>query len=76
MQACIDWVLIIFVSQSQKKKLPVWSLFPDYLSFSYDYTKISRFPRCSDHMRQKKVRDYHVKSKELLYMKHLSILFW
>ena len=76
MQACVDWVLIISVRQIQKKKQPVRSVFPDYLSFSYDYAKINRFPRCSENMRQKKVHDHHVKPKELLYSEHFSILFW
>ena len=30
MQACVDWVLIIFETQVIKKKRPVWPLFPDY----------------------------------------------
>ena len=30
MQACVDWVLIIFGTQVIKKKLPVWPLFPDH----------------------------------------------
>ena len=37
MQACVDWVLIISETQVIKKKRPVWSVFPDYLSVSYDY---------------------------------------
>ena len=37
MQACGDWVLIIFGTQVIKKKKPVRPVFPDYLSVSYDY---------------------------------------
>ena len=37
MQACGDWVLRIIGIQVTKKKWPVWSSFPDYLSVSYDY---------------------------------------
>ena len=37
MQACVDWVLIIFGTQVIKKKRPVRPVFPDYLSVSYDY---------------------------------------
>ena len=37
MQACINWVLIIFKTQVIKKKRPVQPMFPDYLSVSYDY---------------------------------------
>ena len=37
MQACVDWVLIIFGTQVMKKKRPVRPVFPDYLSISYDY---------------------------------------
>ena len=37
MQACVDWVLIVFGAQVIKKKRPVRSVFPDYLSISYDY---------------------------------------
>ena len=37
MQARVDWVLIIFGTQVIKKKRPVRSVFPDYLSVSYDY---------------------------------------
>ena len=37
MQARVDWVLIIFGTQVIKKKRPVWPVFPDYLSVSYDY---------------------------------------
>ena len=37
MQARVDWVLIIFGTQIIKKKWPVWPVFPDYLSVSYDY---------------------------------------
>ena len=37
MQACLDWVLIIFGTQVIKKKRPVRPAFPDYLSVSYDY---------------------------------------
>ena len=37
MQARVDWVLIIFGTQVLKKKRPVQSVFPDYLSVSYDY---------------------------------------
>ena len=40
MQACVDWVLIIFGTQIIKKKRPVRSVFPDYLSVSYDYGQI------------------------------------
>ena len=31
MQACVDWVLIIFGTQVIKKKRPVRPVFPDYL---------------------------------------------
>ena len=37
MQACVDWVLITFGTQVINKKRPVRSVFPDYLSISYDY---------------------------------------
>ena len=37
MQACVDWVLIIFGTQFIKKKRPVQTVFLDYLSVSYDY---------------------------------------
>ena len=37
MQACMDWVLIIFGTQVLKKKRLVRPVFPDYLSVSYDY---------------------------------------
>ena len=37
MQARVDWVLIIFVTQAVKKKQPVLPLFPDYPSVSYEY---------------------------------------
>ena len=37
MQVRVDWVLIIFGTQVIKKKRPVWPVFPDYLSASYDY---------------------------------------
>ena len=37
MQACVDWVLIIFGTQVIKKKRPVLPVFPDYLSVSYGY---------------------------------------
>ena len=37
MQARVDWVLIIFGTQVIKKIRPVWPVFPDYLSLSYDY---------------------------------------
>ena len=37
MQARVDWILIIFETQVIKKKRPVRSAFPDYLSVSYDY---------------------------------------
>ena len=37
MQACINWVLIIFGIQVIKKKRPVRPVFPDYLSVSYGY---------------------------------------
>ena len=37
MQARVDWVLRIFGTQVTKKKRPVRPVFPDYLSFSYDY---------------------------------------
>ena len=45
MQACEDWDLIIFGTQVKKKKRPVWPLFPDYLSVSYDYVVANR-DRC------------------------------
>ena len=35
MQTSVDWILIIF--QTLKKKRPAWTVFPGYLSFSYDY---------------------------------------
>ena len=37
MQACVDWVLIIFGAQVIEKKQPVWPVFSDYLSVFYDY---------------------------------------
>ena len=37
MQAYVDWVLIMFGTQVMRKKRPVWPVFPDYLSVSYDY---------------------------------------
>ena len=37
MQACVDWVLIIFGTQFIKKKRPVQTVFLGYLSVSYDY---------------------------------------
>ena len=37
MQAYVDWVLIIFGTHVMRKKRPVWPVFPDYLSVSYDY---------------------------------------
>ena len=37
MQARVDRVLVIFETQVIKKKRPVRSVFPDYLSVSYDY---------------------------------------
>ena len=37
MLARADWVLIIFETQVTKKKRPVRSVFPDYLSVSYNY---------------------------------------
>ena len=39
MQACKDWILIIFGTQFIKKKRPVQPVFPDYLSVSYDYAE-------------------------------------
>ena len=39
MQARVDWVLIIFGTQVIKKRRPVRSVFPDYLSVSYDYVQ-------------------------------------
>ena len=40
MQARVNWVLIILGTQVIKKKRPVWPVFPDYLSVSYDYAEI------------------------------------
>ena len=40
MQARVDWVLRIFGTQVIKKKRPVWPVFPDFLSVSYDHAKI------------------------------------
>ena len=37
MQACVDWVLIIFGTQVIKKKRTVRPVLPDYRSVSYDY---------------------------------------
>ena len=37
MQACVDWVLIIFGTQVIKKKRPARPVFPDCFSVSYDY---------------------------------------
>ena len=48
MQACVDWVLIIFGNQVTKKKRPVRPVFPDYLSVSYDYEKNICFSFCID----------------------------
>ena len=39
MQARVDWVLRIFGTQVTEKKRPVRPVFPDYLSFSYDYAQ-------------------------------------
>ena len=36
-QACVDWVLIVFGTQVIKKKRPVRPVFLDYFSVSYDY---------------------------------------
>ena len=36
-QACVDWVLIVFGTQVINKKRPVRPVFLDYLSVSYDY---------------------------------------
>ena len=36
MQVRVDWVLPIFGTQAIKKKWPVRSVIPDYLSVSYD----------------------------------------
>ena len=47
MQARVDWVLIIFETEVLKEKRPVWPVFPDYLSVSYDYGMIN-----SNHMNQ------------------------
>ena len=33
----MDWVLKICGTQVTKEKRPVWPVFPDYLSVSYDY---------------------------------------
>ena len=41
MQARVDWVLIISEPQVIKKKRSVRSVFPDYLSVSYDYALIN-----------------------------------
>ena len=43
MQACVDWVLIIFGTQVVQKKRPVWPVFPDYLSISYHYVETRHF---------------------------------
>ena len=45
MQARVDWVLLIFGTQAKKKKRPVWAVFPDYLSISYDYNETE--PQCA-----------------------------
>ena len=37
MQACVEWVLIVFGTQVIKEKPPVRSVFPDCFSVSYDY---------------------------------------
>ena len=37
MQACVNWVLIIFETQVIKKKRLVWPVFPDYFPVPYDY---------------------------------------
>ena len=37
----MDWVLRIFGTQVTRKKRPVRSVFPDYLSVSYDYGSTS-----------------------------------
>ena len=47
MQACMDWVLRFFGTQVTKKKRPLRPVFPDYLSFSYDYVQTN----LSDHFR-------------------------
>ena len=39
MQARVVWVLIILGTQVVKKKQPLWSVFPQYLSISYDDDK-------------------------------------
>ena len=41
-QARVHWVLLIFGTPVIKTKRPVQSLFPDYLSISYDYGFISK----------------------------------
>ena len=40
MQVRVDWVLPISGTQAIKKKWPVRSVIPDYLSVSYDYALI------------------------------------
>ena len=42
MQACRDWVLMIFRTQVTKKKQPVLPVFLDYFSVSYDWCNLSR----------------------------------
>ena len=32
-----EWVLVSLGSQHKSTELPVWPVFPDYLSVSYDY---------------------------------------
>ena len=65
-QACVNWVLIIFGTQVIKRKRPVRPVFPDYLSLSYDcfsehlclvYFRFQH--RSKDILREKKLR-YHV----------------
>ena len=67
MQARVDWVLIIFGTQIIKKKRPVRSVFPDYLSVSYDYGCIimSRvlFVKMCSYMR-----------KHILLIRHFTIV--
>ena len=45
MQACVDWVLIIFGTRVIKKKRPVRPVFPDYLSVSYDWLNGTKYSR-------------------------------
>ena len=72
MQARVDWVLIILGTQVIKKKQPVWPVFPDYLSVSYEYVSPSKQKFCICNQKElfltKKpnFRPFNKKSRELI----------